>query len=334
MEDRRRRFTGFSLVELLTVIAIIGLLIQMLLPAIQSAREAARNLSCKSNIRQLAMGALGHESAHKHFPTGGWGTRWTGDPDRGVDKRQPGGWCYNILPYVEQQDLHSWGAGEESAAKSDAATRRIETPLPLFYCSSRRSCKNYHFKPSTGCLPANYDNLDVAAKTDYAANGGDVCAEVCTRGPASYEQAENGLYEKWSDPNDFNGIVFQRSVVRLDDIQDGSSSTYLIGEKFYIIDAIGQAGDDRSLFNGADWDMIRYTFDRNDNEAQPHRDIIDGSPVRNEYNFAWGSPHPNGFNMSFCDGSVRSIPFSIDFKVHRNLANRRDGEVVDKTEIE
>jgi prepilin-type N-terminal cleavage/methylation domain-containing protein/prepilin-type processing-associated H-X9-DG protein len=329
MKNRRRSFTGFSLVELLTVIAIIGLLIQMLLPAVQSAREAARNLNCKSNIRQLAMGAINHESTHHHFPTGGWGTRWTGDPDRGVDKRQPGGWCYNILPYIEQQELYSWGAGEDEAAKSAAATRRMKVLLPLFNCSSRRSCKNYYFYPCNSPLPANYYNLDVAAKTDYAANGGDICAVVSSQGPESYEQMEKGLYEKWSDPNDFNGIVFQRSEVGIDDIADGSSSTYLIGEKFYIIDEIRQAGDDRSLFNGADWDMIRYAFDRNDYEVQPHRDIKAAMS-----SCGWGSSHPNTFNISFCDGSVHSIPFSIDFEVHCNLSSRRDGEVVDKTQLE
>ena len=112
METRCRRFTGFSLLELLVVIAIIGLLIQMLLPAVQSAREAARNLNCKNNLRQLAMAALNHESTHGHFPSGGWGRLWTGDPDRGIGAKQPGSWCYQLLPYVEQQDLYNWGAGE------------------------------------------------------------------------------------------------------------------------------------------------------------------------------------------------------------------------------
>ena len=334
METRRRRFFGFSLIELLVVIAIIGLLIQMLLPAVQSAREAARNAGCKNNIRQLATAALSHESAHKHFPTGGWGTRWTGDPDRGTSKRQPGGWCYNILPYIEQQDLYDWGAGEDEDVQRDAATRRMKVPLPLFNCSSRRGCKNYYFHPCKSPPPANYHNLEVAAKTDYAANGGDVCVEVSTSGPDSYEQEEKGQYEKWSDPNDFNGIVFQRSEVGIDDIDDGSSSTYLIGEKFCDLYGDDVPGDDRSLFNGADWDMIRYTFDRDGEEIPPHHDITDGPSVRLKYQCGWGSPHPNGFNMSFCDGSVHSIPFSIDFKVHCNLANRRDGEAIDKTDLD
>ena len=103
--------SAFTLVELLVVITIIGILIALLLPAVQAAREAARIAQCQNNIKQLALGCLDHESATKRFPTGGWGFAWTGDPDRGTDWRQPGGWIYNVLPYIEQQALHDLGSG-------------------------------------------------------------------------------------------------------------------------------------------------------------------------------------------------------------------------------
>ena len=93
------------------VITIIGILIALLLPAVQAAREAARQMQCKNNLKQLALGCLNHENATGRFPTDGWGFAWTGDADRGTDWRQPGGWIYNILPYIEQQTLHDMGAG-------------------------------------------------------------------------------------------------------------------------------------------------------------------------------------------------------------------------------
>ena len=91
-QTRNRRQAGFTLVELLVVIAIIGILIALLLPAVQAAREAARSLECRNHLRQLAVAALNHEQAHGHYPTGGWGFYWIGDPDRGFAEDQPGGW--------------------------------------------------------------------------------------------------------------------------------------------------------------------------------------------------------------------------------------------------
>ena len=96
--------------ELLVVIAIIGVLVGLLLPAIQAAREAGRRLTCSSHLKQLALGMIVHENSLKFFPTGGWGCQWTGDADRGFDKRQPGGWTYNVLPFIEQRSLHDWAA--------------------------------------------------------------------------------------------------------------------------------------------------------------------------------------------------------------------------------
>src|SRR6476659_9581645 len=97
-----RATRAFTLVELLVVIAIIGILVALLLPAVQAARESARRQQCSNHLKQLALGALNHEQTHQTFPTGGWGWFWVGDADRGFKRDQPGGWIYNLLPYVEE----------------------------------------------------------------------------------------------------------------------------------------------------------------------------------------------------------------------------------------
>ena len=335
------RRAGFSLVELLTVIAIIGLLIQMLLPAIQSAREAARNTVCISNVGQLNKAALAFESAQHYLPSSGWGRNWTGDPDRGVGKNQPGSWCYQLLPYIEQQPLYDWGKGESTESKLQWNQKRLMTPVNLFICPTRRECKAYPYDPMI-VVPANFIMPEEVAKTDFAANGGDKNPENPNgnRGPTSYAEADNGLFDKWHDHKVITGVIFQRSQTRMDDISDGYSNTYLIGEKCrdtvdHYLGETHDPGDNESAFQGHDAETVRYCYDREDFELPPFRDgSIRETNSHPDAFYAWGSRHPKGFNMSFCDGSVRTVSFDIDFKVHCNLANRRDGEVIDWTDLE
>jgi type II secretory pathway pseudopilin PulG len=164
-----------SLVELLVVITIIGILIALLLPAIQAAREAARRTQCTNHLRQIAIACLAHESANKVLPSGGWAYNWAGEPRRGFGKKQPGGWMYSILPYMDLQPLYDLGSDGDTSKK----VQRIQTPAATYNCPSRRSAIAYPCTFGSGSRPYFVcpDNVPmqptVGGLTDYVASGGE-----------------------------------------------------------------------------------------------------------------------------------------------------------------
>lgn len=329
MDLRSRQ--GSTLLDTLIAITIIGILISLALPAVQSAREAARQTQCQNNLHQITLGVIQHEGAQKHYPTGGWGWGWIGDPDRGFGREQPGGWIYNTLPYLEQSGLHDMGKGAEEKAKQHAAVQMQETPIAIFNCPSRRQSRAYPCQGSE--LIHNSSPVKMAAKTDYAANGGDFPWDA-NAGPQSYEEGDSAEY-KWNfpagDQNLLSGICFLRSEIQVKDVTDGLSNTYLVGEKFASTgdyETGKNPSDDMSMYQGDDPDITRWgrvnvgngNPNAKDSTCGPLQDTE--KPIR-VYRF--GSAHPISLNMALCDGSVRRISYNIDLQVHEWLANRKDG---------
>jgi prepilin-type processing-associated H-X9-DG protein len=159
---------GVTLIELLVVLGFIGLLVGLLLPAVQMARESARRGSCANNAKQLALGVKLHEETHRIFPTGGWGDQWVGDPDGGFGTRQPGGWIYNVLPFIEQQALREIGRGQTKELKRAAMVKLLETPIEIMHCPSRRLPRVYPYNGPTALK--NADHPEKVTKSDYAIN--------------------------------------------------------------------------------------------------------------------------------------------------------------------
>ena len=331
--DNKRKF-GFTLVELLVVIAIIGILVAMLLPAVQAAREAARRMQCANNLKQLSLGMLQHESTHGHLPSGGWGYMWIGDPDRGFGESQPGSWLYNILSFIEQNELRTMGTGLPNTPSglgggSGLNKRKVMQqvamiPVSAFNCPSRRAAKIYPIPSSESSY-----NVDLAecVKSDYAANAGSEYYALWP-GPSSLSQGDssstwNGLIGSNYDASDSTGICFQHRSIKLSEITDGLSNTYMIGEKYMKADRYETAdeprdtGDDRSAYHGADYDNFRWTAlaAMRDTPGEGHSQVF-------------GSTHPSGWNAAFCDGSVHHIAYDVDLAVHQNNGNRHDGQVL------
>jgi prepilin-type N-terminal cleavage/methylation domain-containing protein len=357
---------GFTLVELLVVIAIIGVLVALLLPAIQAAREAARRTQCVNNLKQLSLGMINHHDVQKHFPTGGWSYGWVGDPDRGFGKDQPGGWIYNLLPFVEQGNLHDIGADGNPAAATNPQRQAVQLnvlpqPIDTINCPSRRPNMAYPLAKSD--QSGGFNNSlkpETCGRSDYAVNSGHMFVEF-DAGATSYGAA--GTYSWASDDTDLlpylTGISHQRSQVKISQVTDGTTNTYMIGEKFQQpsnYETGFSPGDNETWCTGYNNDNYRVTgaYANGANVISGFPNIIPLPPlpdsdtptlptgvaappnpapgsVSSNPDLAtrhFGSSHAAGFQVCMADGSARLITFDIDPVAHFYLGNREDGNTV------
>jgi prepilin-type N-terminal cleavage/methylation domain-containing protein/prepilin-type processing-associated H-X9-DG protein len=214
--------SGFTLIELLVVIAVIGLLVALILPAVQQAREAAHRLSCRNNLKQIALAFHNHHNTLRQFPTGGWNW-WTppnyvgGSPV--VGNQQQAGWGFQILPYLE--------AGNVSDA---GAITAVATPNPMFFCPTRRS-------PQTVTYVDQYTPPLTGTTVTHA---------LCDYAGSNFEGT---------------GAIRQFFPVRIAEIRDGTSNTLLVSEKRLNVSALGQnqPDDNEGYTAGWDEDVMRYT---------------------------------------------------------------------------
>ncbi len=335
-----KRPQAFTLVELLVVITIIGMLVGLLLPAVNMAREAGRKVTCQNNLKQLSAACAQHSIQIGCYPTGGWGSPWVGIPDYGTGQNQPGGWIYQILPYMDQTALHDLGKGGSVSLTSTASVTRVSTALPILYCPTRRAVQAYPGGDGSG------SNFLTACRTDYAINGGSVYIPNGTGpAPGATVAATLTAAASYAWPNlqklGFNGIASVCSKVTEAMIPDNKETTYLIGEKYMSVDnyTIGidatvgsiDPGDMYSAMSADDVSLIRW----GNLTLLPAMDRLstNGPPPGTNPPRIFGSSHSAGWHAAFCDGHVRLIGWGLDPATHQAMCTRNGHEVVDPSMI-
>jgi prepilin-type N-terminal cleavage/methylation domain-containing protein/prepilin-type processing-associated H-X9-DG protein len=289
---------AFTLVEVLVVIAIIGVLIALLLPAVQSARDAARRTQCANNVKQVGTALLAYEGSHKAFPSG-----YVSAYDSNGNDTGPGwGWASFILPQMEE----------------NAIFRTIHFDLPIEDAMNSARVANV---PSYFCPTDDIRRVWSAKSRDADGNAISVICDVAASNyVAMYGTTEPGV--------DGDGMYFRNSKVRLKDVTDGSSKTLAVGERAH---KLGNA-----TWVGSVTGSILFPEDDNTaglRHAENSSGMVlghagegigpgdDGGDVNQFY-----SLHGAGVNFVFVDGHVTFLPANMDKKLYRALATRAGRE--------
>jgi prepilin-type N-terminal cleavage/methylation domain-containing protein len=314
MTPAPRTRSAFSLVELLTVIAIIALLVALLLPAVQAARESSRRVTCSNNLKQLALGCLQYDASQGHFPSGGWGFQWTGDPDAGLGQTQPGGWSYQILPFIERNDLFDMGTdgvaprtepnfnAAATATQNQAARDRGGVGVALFTCPTRRGVGG---QPCPNRASLNMAPISVSGGIDYAGSAGNA-SPVATFSGAN--AGSNGFPLLAELTTGATGVIFPCSRVSAAHISDGLSVTFLLGEYNRHPDDYGTALP--SIYGGGSLVVSLSALAQD----TPGLGTTGG----------FGAAHAVSCFFAFCDGAVRPVRYDIPVQLRNQLANRKD----------
>ena len=307
---------AFTLIELLVVIAIIGILVALLLPAIQSVRESARQVQCRNNIKQLALAAHNYESAFRSLPAyaGEREPALVDFPNRRRKSSMRGwNWLARTLLFAEQDvRAEEWGrlGSAQSLTMTAASQQLLVSPISFLYCPSRRPAAAY---PLIGSFQVRFG--DRAARSDYAINGGSAIPDEAL-GQSMTEHRIRVTAD---------GIWRLGNSTKMRDVTDGLSNTYLLGEKAMDSDKYTTGTDfgDRAPVTGAvDIETAANSTVRFAARG-PHRDSIHSCLACHDF----GSPHYANWNAALADGSVRAIHYGLDIDVHRAVASIQGREV-------
>jgi prepilin-type N-terminal cleavage/methylation domain-containing protein len=307
-KSRVESVRGFTLVELLVVISIIGVLVGLLLPAIQAAREAARRMQCTNKIKQIGVALQNHHAAKRRFPSGA---------NIHVNDMAPGiSWNIMLLPYLEQNALYEQ---IDPLPNGGATNFNAETQLvDVFNCPSAPE----QGVDGTSFFSSHYSTVAGAGRSAAGAGNNEnrmnlagVCGDVF-----------------------IDGIFYPDSRTPISRITDGTSNTLAIGERNYLFpqfhkwtlgssklgDPITELcmGSSHNIVYPFNADKNAFGYYRQDNAAPPG-----AAKTMRRNDLPFGSDHPGGASFSCADASVHFLNDDIDFTVYQNMASKDGGEV-------
>jgi len=288
--------SAFTLVELLVVIAIIGVLVALLLPAVQAAREAARRLQCSNHLKQMGLAFQNHHDTYLALPSGGNiidGPRSLTNGVPAILNAQNWGWAYQILPFLEQQPLYS--------NLDDDKVRG--TAIKMYSCPTRRPPQIWDINGG--------GSVGKRAQLDYAGCRG-------------------------STNDGIDGMVARATAAilptRFQHATDGLSNTMLAGERGWPVDwYLKPGGSENNWYRGGfitGYDTLhrsRYALTGTNGPLVDGRGPFPNFAAQEYITVRFGSAHPAGFNALLCDGSVRNVAYHVSGAVFLNFAKRDDG---------
>jgi prepilin-type N-terminal cleavage/methylation domain-containing protein len=307
--DRRSR-GAFTLIELLVVIAIIGILIALLLPAVQKVREAANRTRCANNLKQIGLAIHNYHDALGSFPPGGITEGYC------CDTPSLSNWAISILPFLEQQNLADRYVNSEF--NESPVNEFVRTsPVKVYICPSDL-------------------NTDATAVPESGPGSNNVFYHPGTYRAVSGKSIDGSLYWDNADalamPRDWRGVMHSVWTAKgltpetFAAVIDGTSNTIMVGEYST------RTHNQRRTF----WAYTYTSYSQSSATPQartliPDWDVcvqIGGPSDENACKRAWGSFHASIINFVWVDGSVRPINVNIDLNLFTALATIAGGEVV------
>ncbi len=323
-----QRRLAFTLVELLVVIAIIGILIALLLPAVQAAREAARRMQCANNLKQLGLAFHNYHTACRTFPMG-YGPMPEGGYGSGTNDGVEWPWCVRLFPYIEHKALYDnidWNVNP-GAATSDIEQLHLRgAQIAAFQCPSDPEAD----KPYEDAG----DPSQKRGRISYGGNFGVGPMEAPkSRAPLWNQDTGEQLYDPDAGDRRYPGVLGYNRGARMADITDGSSNTALLGELIS-----GGLNTIRATFSYDEGPVYMHDYQPNDPTPDLVRICGDNNPKRapcgntipgrNMIRHTARSNHSGGVMLGLCDGSVRFVSESVALYVWWALGTPDGGEVV------